>query len=82
MTTTEIVMPFLSETMTEGTIDSWLKGTGDAVAVGEDLVVIETDKALVTYDSDTAGVLLEIRARPGETVPTGQVIAVIGAPSG
>ena len=77
---TDIVMPFLYETMEEGTIARWLKEPGDQVAFGEELVEIETDKATMSYESDTAGVLLEVLVPAGETVETGHVIARIGAP--
>ena len=74
----EIVMPRLSDSMEEGTIVEWLKRVGDQVSAGEPLVEIDTDKALMTYESDTSGVLLEISAQEGETVPVGRVIARIG----
>lgn len=77
---TDIVMPFLSETMEEGTIEEWLKKPGDPVAFGEDLVVIATDKANTVYESDAAGVLLDVLVAEGETVSTGTVIARIGRP--
>ena len=77
---TDIVMPFLYELMEEGTITRWLKEPGDRVAFGEELVEIETDKATMSYESDTAGVLLEVLVPPGETVETGRVIARIGEP--
>ena len=51
----DIVMPRLSDSMEEGTVLRWLKGVGDEVAVGEELVEIETDKANMVYESDTAG---------------------------
>ncbi len=76
----EMVMPFLSETMEEGTISKWLKQPGDSVAIGEEFVEIEADKATVAYESDTAGVLIEILVPEGKTVPTGYVIARIGSP--
>ena len=50
-------MPRLSDSMEEGTIVRWLKRDGDEVARGEDLVEIETDKATMAYESDTAGTL-------------------------
>ena len=74
-----MVMPLLSETMEEGTVGEWLKQPGDPVAIGDDLVVIETDKATTIYQSDTAGFLLEVLVAQGETVPTGTVIAKIGS---
>lgn len=70
-----IVMPRLSDSMTEGSIDRWHKTKGDTVAVGEPLVDIETDKAIVTYEADEAGVLDEIVVEDGGTAGVGQVIA-------
>ncbi|HMI70728.1 MAG TPA: lipoyl domain-containing protein, partial [Solirubrobacteraceae bacterium] len=74
----DVVMPRLSDSMEEGTILKWLKAEGDEVAKGEELVEIETDKATMTYEADTAGTLA-IVAQEGETLPIGQVIARIGA---
>ncbi len=74
----EIVMPRLSDSMEEGTIVQWLKQVGDQVAVGEELVEIETDKANMAYESDAAGILAEILAEEGETLPIGAPIARIG----
>ena len=58
-------MPRLSDSMEEGTILQWLKSVGDEVAVGDELVEIETDKANMVYESDAAGTLIEIVARRG-----------------
>jgi pyruvate dehydrogenase E2 component (dihydrolipoyllysine-residue acetyltransferase) len=74
----DVVMPRLSDSMEEGTILKWLKAEGDEVAKGDELVEIETDKATMTYEADTAGAL-SIVAQEGETLPIGQVIARIGA---
>jgi pyruvate dehydrogenase E2 component (dihydrolipoamide acetyltransferase) len=74
----EIVMPRLSDSMEEGTILTWLKQVGDEVAVGEELVEIETDKANMAYESDVAGTLTEIIAGEGETLAIGSPIAVVG----
>jgi pyruvate dehydrogenase E2 component (dihydrolipoamide acetyltransferase) len=74
----EVVMPRLSDSMEEGTILTWLKQVGDEVAVGDQLVEIETDKANMAYESDTAGTLQEILAKEGETLPIGAPIARIG----
>ena len=71
----EIVMPMLSETMGEGTVGAWLKQIGDTVAVGDELVEIETDKAVMMYQSDVAGVLVEICAPEGSELPVGAVLA-------
>jgi pyruvate dehydrogenase E2 component (dihydrolipoamide acetyltransferase) len=75
----DVVMPRLSDSMEEGTILQWLKQAGDEVAVGDELVEIETDKANMAYESDLAGTLNEIVAQEGETLPIGSVIARIGA---
>ena len=64
--------------MEEGTILKWLKSDGDAVAAGEDLVEIETDKATMTYASDHEGTL-EIVAAEGSSHSVGAVIARVGA---
>ena len=77
---TDITMPRLSDSMEEGTILKWLKSDGDAVAAGEDLVEIETDKATMTYASDDEGTL-EIVADEGSSHPVGAVIARLGAAS-
>jgi len=74
----EIVMPRLSDSMEEGTILTWLKQVGDTVAVGDELVEIETDKANMAYESDVGGVLTEILAQEGETLSIGSPIAVVG----
>src|SRR6476619_1041747 len=71
-------MPRLSDSMEEGTVLSWLKSVGDDVAVGDELVEIETDKANMVYEADTAGTLVEIVAQEGDTLPIGEVIARIG----
>jgi pyruvate dehydrogenase E2 component (dihydrolipoamide acetyltransferase) len=74
----DIVMPRLSDSMEEGTVLRWLKSEGDEVAVGEELVEIETDKANMVYESDAAGTLIEIVAGEGDTLPIGEVIARVG----
>jgi len=83
---TDIVMPRLSDSMEEGTILRWIKSEGDEVAVGDELVEIETDKANMVYEADTSGTLIEILAREGDTLPIGEAIARVGeageAPAG
>jgi pyruvate dehydrogenase E2 component (dihydrolipoamide acetyltransferase) len=74
----EIVMPRLSDSMEEGTILTWLKQVGDEVAVGDELVEVETDKANMAYESDVAGTLTEILAPEGETLAIGSPIAIVG----
>ena len=73
----DVVMPRLSDSMEEGTILKWLKSDGDEVARGDEIVEIETDKATMTYEADSAGAL-RIVAQEGETLPIGAVIAQIG----
>ncbi len=77
----EIVMPRLSDSMEEGTILTWLKQVGDEVAVGDELVEVETDKANMAYESDVAGTLTEILAQEGDTLPIGAPIAIVGEAS-
>src|SRR5215211_8684212 len=74
----EVVMPRLSDSMEEGTILTWLKQVGDEIAVGDELVEIETDKANMAYEADVGGTLQEILAQEGETLPIGTPIARIG----
>ena len=74
---TEITMPRLSDSMEEGTIVAWLRSDGETIAVGDDLLEIETDKATVAYESPAAGVLA-IVAAAGETLRVGAAIATIG----
>jgi pyruvate dehydrogenase E2 component (dihydrolipoamide acetyltransferase) len=75
---TDVTMPRLSDSMEEGTILNWLVDEGGEVKKGEPLVEIETDKANMTYDADTSGVLIEVIASEGDTLPIGEVIARIG----
>jgi pyruvate dehydrogenase E2 component (dihydrolipoamide acetyltransferase) len=74
----EIVMPRLSDSMEEGTILVWIKKVGDEVAVGDEIVEIETDKANMAYESDVAGTLTEILADEGATLAIGEPIARVG----
>jgi pyruvate dehydrogenase E2 component (dihydrolipoamide acetyltransferase) len=73
----EITMPRLSDSMEEGTILKWLRGDGDEVAVGDELLEVETDKATVTVESELAGVLT-IAVPEGATVAVGAVIGSVG----
>lgn len=68
----------MSDTMTEGVIDSWVKKVGDTVRSGDVLAEVETDKATMELESYTDGVLLYIGVKQGETVPVDAVIAIIG----
>lgn len=74
---TEITVPALGESVTEGTIGEWLKQPGDAVGVDEPIASLETDKVAVDVPSPVAGVMSEHRAAEGDTVEVGAVIAVI-----
>jgi pyruvate dehydrogenase E2 component (dihydrolipoamide acetyltransferase) len=76
---TDVLMPRLSDSMEEGTVLKWIVQPGGEVKRGEPLVEIETDKANMTYEADTDGVLIEVLAQEGETLPIGQVIARIGS---
>jgi pyruvate dehydrogenase E2 component (dihydrolipoamide acetyltransferase) len=77
---TDVTMPRLSDSMEEGTVLKWLVEEGGEVKRGEPLVEIETDKANMTYDADTDGVLMEVVAQEGDTLAIGEVIARIGDP--
>ncbi|MGQ1797625.1 2-oxoglutarate dehydrogenase, E2 component, dihydrolipoamide succinyltransferase [Kocuria oceani] len=82
---TEITLPALGESVTEGTVTRWLKQVGDEVAVDEPLLEVSTDKVDTEVPSPVAGTLLEIRVQEDEDAEVGQVLAVIGsgdAPSG
>jgi pyruvate dehydrogenase E2 component (dihydrolipoamide acetyltransferase) len=78
----DVFMPRLSDTMTEGAIAQWLKAEGDRIERGDVLAEIETDKAVMDLEAYEAGVLQKILVQPGETVPIGAPIAVIGDGSG
>jgi 2-oxoglutarate dehydrogenase E2 component (dihydrolipoamide succinyltransferase) len=75
----DITLPQLGETVTEGTITRWFKKVGDTVAVDEPLFEVSTDKVDTEVPAPSSGVLIEIRAQEGDTVPVGAVIAVVGA---
>ena len=74
----EVVMPQMGESIAEGTIVRWIKRVGDRVDRDEPLFEISTDKVDAEIPSPSAGVLVEIRAKEGETVPVNSVVAVIG----
>jgi pyruvate/2-oxoglutarate dehydrogenase complex dihydrolipoamide acyltransferase (E2) component len=71
---TEIRVPTLGESVTEATIGRWFKKAGDAVAVDEPLVELETDKVTIEVPAPSAGVLGEIAAKDGETVAVGALL--------
>ncbi|NNF00026.1 MAG: 2-oxoglutarate dehydrogenase, E2 component, dihydrolipoamide succinyltransferase [Pyrinomonadaceae bacterium] len=76
---TEIVMPQMGESITEGTISKWLKAVGDNIERDEPLLEISTDKVDAEVPSPVAGMLLEIKAQEGDTVEVDSVVALVGA---
>ena len=78
----ELTMPKLGESVTEGTISSWLKQVGDEVAFDDPLFEVSTDKVDSEIPSPYDGTMLEILVQAGETVPVGTVLARIGDASG
>jgi pyruvate dehydrogenase E2 component (dihydrolipoamide acetyltransferase) len=74
-----LVMPKLGLTMEEGFLEGWLCEPGAAVALGQPICEVETEKLTVTVESPFAGVLLRC-IEPGDTVPVGEPIAIIGKP--
>lgn len=75
---TVITMPRLSDTMTEGTVATWLKKVGDKIEEGDILAEIETDKATMEFESFNAGTLLHVGIQEGETAPVDSLLAIIG----
>ena len=71
---TEVTLPALGESVTEGTVTRWLKQVGDAVAVDEPLLEVSTDKVDTEIPSPVAGTLLEIKADEDDTVEVGAVL--------
>ena len=72
-------MPQMGYDMHEGTVVRWLKAEGDEVQVGEPIAEIETDKAVVEFESTAAGVLSKVLVQEGSSVPVGDPIGIIGA---
>jgi 2-oxoglutarate dehydrogenase E2 component (dihydrolipoamide succinyltransferase) len=79
---TEVVMPQMGESITEGTISKWLKAVGDTIERDEPLLEISTDKVDAEVPSPAAGTLLEIRHQEGETVEVGTILALVGSQNG
>jgi pyruvate/2-oxoglutarate dehydrogenase complex dihydrolipoamide acyltransferase (E2) component len=73
----DVILPRFADTLVEGTVSRWLKRAGEHVARGEPLVEVETDKVNSELESPYEGVLTEIVASEGTTVPVGEVIARI-----
>ena len=76
-----VKMPALGESVTEGTVSSWLKAVGDSVEVDEPLLEVATDKVDTEVPSPVAGTVLKILVPEDETVDVGTVLAIIGDPS-
>src|SRR5262245_55319586 len=79
---TEIRVPTLGESVTEATIGRWFKRPGEAVAVDEPLVELETDKVTIEVPAPAAGVLAEIAAKDGDTVAPGALLGQIADKAG
>lgn len=75
---TEITMPKLSDTMTEGQLGAWRKSIGERIERGDVIAEVETDKATMDLEAFSTGILLEQRVAVGEVVPVGTVIGLIG----
>jgi len=76
---TEVTMPVLGESVTEGTVTRWLKQVGETVEVDEPLLEVSTDKVDTEIPSPAAGTVAEIRVQQDETVEVGTVLAVVGS---
>ena len=74
----EVVLPALGESVTEGTVTRWLKKVGDQVAIDEPLVEVSTDKVDTEIPSPVAGTLQQIMVQEDETVEVGAVLAIVG----
>ncbi len=79
---TEVVMPQMGESITEGTVSKWLKAVGDTIEKDEPLLEISTDKVDAEVPSPAAGKLLQILAQEGETVEVGSIVALVGSSAG
>ena len=78
----EVVLPALGESVTEGTVTRWLKKVGDTVAIDEPLVEVSTDKVDTEIPSPFAGTLQQIMVQEDETVEVGAVLAIVGEGAG
>lgn len=75
-----VLMPRMGYDTQEAIVVKWLKAEGDRVNLGEDIAEIETDKAIVPMPSGATGTLLKQVAAEGDTIPVGQILAIIGEP--
>jgi pyruvate/2-oxoglutarate dehydrogenase complex dihydrolipoamide acyltransferase (E2) component len=73
----EVFLPKFGMQMTEATVVRWLKTPGEAIAVGEPLCIIETDKVETEVEAEVPGKLTAINVAEGTTIPVGTVLAVI-----
>ena len=78
---TEVLLPALGESVTEGTVSRWLKAVGEQVAADEPLVEVSTDKVDTEIPSPASGVLLEIKVNEDEVAEVGQVLGLVGSPA-
>lgn len=78
---TEVLLPALGESVTEGTVSRWLKEIGEQVAADEPLVEVSTDKVDTEVPSPASGVLLEIKVNEDEVAEVGQVLGLVGLPA-
>ncbi len=76
-TPSEVVVPVLGESVTEGTVGQWMKQVGEVVTADEPLVELETDKVTLEVNAPVTGVLSEIKASEGSTVEVGAVLAIV-----
>ncbi len=75
---TEITMPKLSDTMTEGQFVGWRKNVGDRIERGDIIAEVETDKAVMELEAFASGILIQTMVRGGENVEVGAVLGLIG----
>jgi len=77
---TPVILPQMSDTMTEGTLVRWLKAEGDEVEAGDPIAEVETDKAVMELEAPVRGTLLRVFVSPDTVVSCGTRVALIGAP--
>ena len=77
----QVIMPALGMAQETGVLLEWLKAPGEAVAKGEPLMLVETDKASVQVEATESGILSNVTAQAGDRIPVGQVIATILSPN-
>lgn len=78
----DMVMPQMGESIAEGTVLKWLKGVGDTVEKDENILEISTDKVDSEIPAPASGVIVELRAKEGDVIPVGEVVAVIETEAG